>query len=231
MDAHPHHVPLIAGEPLDFYLSLGYYRMQQDLFTCRFLQLDGEFHTVHWLRLVLPQVEYGPAQQQLLRRNARFSTVLKPFVLTDELETLYAAYRRSITFDAPASVESFLLDGATRNDFDTYVLEVRDGAQLIAAGIFDEGHRSLAGIMNFYDPAYRKHSLGKHLMLLKINHARSRRMAYYYPGYLVHNYPKFDYKLYPCPAATQVFDALSGQWVPFSWEAVAAQSAALLAAE
>ncbi|MBC8082847.1 MAG: arginine-tRNA-protein transferase, partial [Hymenobacter sp.] len=91
------------------------------------------------------------------------------------------------------------------------------------------GTRSLAGIMNFYHPAYRKHSLGKYLMLLKINHALSQQKTHYYPGYLVHNYPKFDYKLFACPAATEVYDCATGQWLPFAWAAVATHSAGLLA--
>jgi arginine-tRNA-protein transferase len=104
--------------------------------------------------------------------------------------------------------------------FDTYVVEVRDENKLIAAGIFDNGSQSIAGIMNFYDPAYRKQSLGKFLMLMKINYARQQRKAYYYPGYLVNDYPKFDYKLFPCQSATEVFDANSGTWFPFSWETI-----------
>ncbi|MDF7812448.1 GNAT family N-acetyltransferase [Hymenobacter sp. YC55] len=229
MSATPFQMPVIRGEALDFYLSQGYYRMHQDLFTCQFLPIDGGFYTVHWLRLVLADVQYGPEQRRLLRLNERFSVRFRPFQLTDELEALYAVYRRSITFDAPATVEEFLLAGATHNIFNTEVIEIRDGEQLIAAGIFDNGARSLAGIMNFYDPSYRRHSLGKYLMLLKINHAIRQQKTYYYPGYLVYNYPKFDYKLFPCLAATEVFDCRSSQWLPFSWEAVASQSAGLLA--
>lgn len=228
MSATPHYTPVIRGEALDFYLSQGYYRMNQDLFTCRFLEVEGAYHTVHWLRLVLPEVQYGPEQRRLLRVNQQFSTVVRPFQLTDELEQLYASYRSSITFDAPETVESFLLAGSTSNVFHTEVIEIRDGQRLIAAGILDSGAHTVAGIMNFYHPDYRKYSLGKYLMLLKINRAIGQRKAYYYPGYLVHNYPKFDYKLFPCQAATEVFDCLSGRWLPFSWEAVARQSADLL---
>ncbi|MEJ7659632.1 MAG: hypothetical protein WKG07_08390 [Hymenobacter sp.] len=47
-------------------------------------------------------------------------------------------------------------------------MEVRAEGHLIAAGIFDQGTRSLAGIVNFYDPDYRKYSLGKYLMLYEI---------------------------------------------------------------
>lgn len=231
MSATPPPVLIIPGNALDFYLGQGYYRMAQDLFTCRFLPVEDELYTVHWLRLDLARVHYGPEQRRLLRLNERFSVAIRPFELTGEpeLEELYTRYRASITFDAPETVDAFLLAGATHNVFTTEVIEIRDAGRLIAAGIFDSGARTLAGIMNFYDPDYRRHSLGKYLMLLKINHARSRNMTYYYPGYLAHNYPKFDYKLGACQPATEVFDCLRGRWLPFSWEAVAAHSAGLMA--
>jgi arginine-tRNA-protein transferase len=229
MAATPNHAPTIGGEALDFYLSQGYYRMHQDLFTCRFLPVDDAYYTVHWLRIVLPDVSFGSEQRRLLRINDQFSVTIRPLQLTDELESLYARYRSAITFNAPATVEEFLLNGATTNVFHTDVIEIRDNQELIAAGIFDSGACSVAGIMNFYHPDYRKYSLGKYLMLLKINHARHQRKTHYYPGYVVHNYPKFDYKLFACPAATQVFDSTTNLWLPFSWATVAAQSASLMA--
>ncbi|GGG39988.1 GNAT family N-acetyltransferase [Hymenobacter glacieicola] len=228
MAATPPQHPVIRGDALDFYLSQGYYRMHQDLFTCRFLPINDDLYTVHWLRLELVTVHYGPAQRRLLRLNEPFALTIRSFQLTDEYEALYALYRGAIAFDAPETVEAFLLAGAAHNVFSTYIIEVRDKGQLIAAGIFDSGARSLAGIMNFYHPAYRKYSLGKYLMLLKINYARQHQKTYYYPGYLVHGYPKFDYKLFPCLTATQVFDALNGSWLPFDWQTVAAHSAELL---
>ncbi|RSK37626.1 GNAT family N-acetyltransferase [Hymenobacter metallilatus] len=229
MSATPQPIRTIPGPALDYYLGQGYYRMHQDLFTCRFLPIENELYTVHWLRLELARVHYGPEQRRLLRLAERFTVRRQPFRLTAELEELYAAYRHSITFDAPPTVEAFLLAGATHNIFTTEVLEIRDGGRLVAAGIFDVGARTLAGIMNFYAPEYRKFSLGKMLMLLKLEHARTLGHHYYYPGYVVHNYPKFDYKLFPCPAATEVFDCLSGQWRPFSWPEVHRQAAGLLA--
>jgi arginine-tRNA-protein transferase len=211
---------MMTGSKLDFCLSKGYFRTQQDLFTCRYVLFEDTLYPVHWLRITLANVTYGKTQLRLFRINEKFSVSVKPFTLTDELETLYARYRASINFDAPESVEACLLGVAIKNSFDTYVVEVRDGTRLIAAGIFDDGARSIAGIMNFYDPAYRKQSLGKYLMLLKINYAQSQHKTYYYPGYIVSNYPKFDYKLFVCESATEVFDDTSGLWLPFSWETV-----------
>jgi len=219
----------LPGDFLDYYLGQGYYRMGQNLFTCQFLPLATGVYTTHWLRLAVARAEYGPKQRHLFRLNGQFTVAARPFRLTPEYEALYALYYQSIDFDANSSLSDLLLDGSPHNVFDTHVLEVRDGERLIAAGVFDHGTDSMAGIVNFYDPAYRRHSLGKYLMLLKLEHARRHQLAYYYPGYLVHNYPKFDYKLWACPAATEVLNAHTHQWRPFSWEDVNREAARLLA--
>jgi len=219
----------LPGDFLDYYLAQGYYRMGQNLFTCQFLPLETGLYTTHWLRLAVARAGYGPKQRQLLRLNGQFEVAVRPFRLTPEYETLYALYYQSITFDANPSLGDLLLEDSPHNIFDSHVLEVRDGGRLIAAGVFDRGTDSLAGIVNFYDPAYRKHSLGKYLMLLKLEHAHRHGLAYYYPGYLVHNYPKFDYKLWACAAATEVFNARTHQWRPFSWDEVNREAARLLA--
>ena len=229
MSASSSALPVIRGDALDFYLAQGYYRMQQELFTCHFVPFDGRLYTAHWLRLALARIDWGPEQRRLLRRNARFAATVRPFRPTPEYEQLYARYRAAITFDAAPTVEAVLLGGEVHNVFNTHVIELRDGDRLIAAGIFDRGKRTLAGILNFYDPAYHKHSLGKYLLLLKADHARRWQLDYYYPGYVVHGYPKFDYKLFASPAATEVFDNINGTWQPVSWSVVAAQSAELLA--
>jgi len=219
----------LPGDFLDYYLGQGYYRMGQNLFTCQFLPLDTGLYTTHWLRLAVASATYGPKQRRLFRLNEQFGVVVRPFRLTPEYEALYTRYYQSIDFDANPSLADLLLEGSRHNVFDTNALEVRDGERLIAVGVFDSGTQTIAGIVNFYDPDYRKHSLGKYLMLLKLEHARRHELAYYYPGYLVHNYPKFDYKLFACPAATEVFNAHTHQWRPFSWEEVNRQAAALLA--
>lgn len=216
---------------MDLYLSKGYFRMQQEVFTCYAVLFENTVCPVHWLRIVLADVSFGKEQLRLFRINENFSATVKTLVITDEMEALYATYKEAINFDAPESVESCLLDGANYTVFDTCVIEVRDGDSLIAVGIFDNGAQSIAGIMNFYHPAYRKHSLGKYLMLLKIRHAQHQQKTYYYPGYLASKYTKFNYKLFACEAATEVFDAHRDQWYPFTWETVNALAAEILSEE
>jgi arginyl-tRNA--protein-N-Asp/Glu arginylyltransferase len=219
----------MRGTKLDLYLSKGYFRMQQDVFTCFAVLFEEKVCPVHWLRITLATVNYGKEQLRLFRINGHFSVAVKPLSITEEVRNLYATYKESINFDAPESVEACLLNGSTYNVFETYAVEIRDGATLIAVGIFDAGAQSIAGIMNFYHPAYRKHSLGKYLMMLKINQARLQQKTYYYPGYLASNYSKFDYKLFPCLAATEVYDANRDKWYPFSWETVSVLSDEIMA--
>ena len=210
----------MKGRHLDIALDRGYFRMHQYVFTCQYLMLDDTVCPVHWLRVDLRRVQFVQRQRQLINRNKAFSVSVTPLTLTTELTGLYAKYRASIDFDAPESIEASLFDGApiTSSAFDTYVINVRDGERLIAAGIFDKGMRTIAGIMNFYDPDYRKYSLGKYLMLLKINFAQQQQYDYYYPGYVVSYYPKFDYKIAAAESATEVLDVVNDRWLPFSWK-------------
>lgn len=211
----------MKGSDLDLYLSLGYFRMQQDLFTCRYVVFETIFSAVYWLRIDLARADFGKKQRALLRIREKFTIQVKPFMLLEEIETLYARYRRAIDFDAPETVESCLFRGSRQNVFDTYAIEIRDNGKLIAVGIFDNGANSIAGIMNFYDPDYRKQSLGKCLMLLKMEYAQVWQKAYYYPGYLASEYPKLNYKLFACEAATEIYNDHTGNWYPFSWAQVA----------
>ena len=219
----------MTGNDLDLALSMGYFRMQQQVFTCHFLRFDETIYTAHWLRITLDNVAHGRTQRSLLARNRAFQVTAKPFLLTDELKDLYARYRRSITFDAPPSIEDCLFgDDPAGNRFDTRLIEVRDHNRLIAAGIFDNGNESIAGIMNVYDPDYRRYSLGKYLMLLKIDYARQQQKTYYYPGYVVNDYAKFDYKVDAAASATEFYDAANDEWLPFSWDKLRAISRAMM---
>jgi leucyl-tRNA---protein transferase len=218
----------IRGDVLDYYLAQGYYRMQQDLFTCQFVSFEGQPRTAHWLRLTVAGIIETAAHRRLRRRNAGLAVAIRPFRLGAEYEELYARYRAAITFEAAETVEETMLGGHSHNVFHSYAIELRDGGQLVAVGLFDVGQRTLAGILNFYDPAYHRYSLGKYLLLLKTDFAVRHQLNYYYPGYVVQGNPKFDYKLFVCPAATEVFDSLRQTWEPFAWETVAAHSAELL---
>ncbi len=219
---HDVHFPRkVGGGQLDAYLAMGWYRIGQVIFTTHHIPHSEGWYRVFWLRFALNRLEKGKKQEQLLTKNAPFTFVIKPLLLTSELEELYQLYHSQISFPASATLEQSLFDHSVHGDengpvFDSYVIEVRDGGKLIAAGIFDRGSKSIAGILNFFDPAYKKFSPGKFLMLLKIQYALEQGMEYYYPGYIAASYPKFDYKLFPGVEAAEIYEPLSKKWLPYS---------------
>lgn len=205
----------LKAEELDILLSKGWYRMGQGIFTTNYLQKSDLAYRVFWLRYHLKKVHFGKSQQKIKSINKGFTSTIKTLELTDELEALYTKYKSAISFDAAASVQYWLFMDQTKNVYNTRMIEVRDENKLIAAGIFDVGCNSMAGIMNFYDPDYKKYSLGKYLILLKIEEAIASGMHWYYPGYIVSGYPKFDYKLFADKNAAELFIPELMAWVGY----------------
>ena len=211
----------VGGRKLDAYLAIGWYRIGQIIFTTDHIPHPEGWWRVFWLRFTLEKYHFGPKQRKLMIANQRFEVHIKPLQVTRELEKLYDTYYHYIDFAASPTLQNSLFDYSVIADpdhkvFDSEVIEIRDQGKLIAAGIFDKGEKSIAGILNFFDPAYRKYSLGKWLMLLKIKYALERGMEYYYPGYIACGYPKFDYKLYPDMGSAEIYDPVSRQWLTYS---------------
>lgn len=203
------------GVLLDNFLSQGYYRMRQEIFTTDFIFDKENIYQVYWLRFLLSNFTFSAAAQKLLKANSNFIVTIKPFAVSKEITTLYQSYYSNVQFDAPPTMQDFLFGDNVKDNsnlFESMLIEIRDETKLIAAGIFDKGATALAGIMNFFDPAYKKYSLGKYLMLLKIKHAIELGMKYYYPGYIAFRYPKFDYKLFPNARFAQVYESRKKQW-------------------
>jgi len=214
------------GTLLDTLLLQGCYRMHQDIFTTDLIWNRDTFHFVFWLRYPLQKFYFDKKPQKLISLKGRFEIKKRDFYINNELEDLYQLYFEKTDFDAPPTIQDFLFGNAATgshpaNLFDSEIIEIREGNKLIAAGIYDNGLTAMAGIMNFYDPAYKKYSLGKYLMLLKIQHAIKSHMQFYYPGYIAYGYDKFDYKLFPNKSLAEIFDSKKKVWLPYSKELLA----------
>lgn len=206
----------INGMQLDAFLAKGWYRMGQGIFTTNYVIQEDSFFRVYWLRYNLDLFKAGKRTRHIIKNNRNFTINIKPLLIDAELEELYSLYKTGISFEPAESVQSWLLERQTHNIYDSYVIEIRDEGLLIAAGIFDQGQQSLAGILNFYHPAYKKYSPGKYLMLLKMKHALSAGKKWYYPGYIVKDYSKFDYKLFADKTAAEIFIPEKDQWYTYS---------------
>jgi leucyl-tRNA---protein transferase len=210
----------LTGAELDAYLEKGWYRLGQLVFTTDFIPNGEHMYRVFWLRFRLADIAYGKKQLTLLKQNQHFEITIKHLEITSEAEALFQQYRASIAFEVSPTMANYLFDGSifaanVDNIFQTDMIEVRDRGRLIAIGVFDNGATSIAGILNFYHPEYGRFSPGKFLMLLKIKHAIDCGKEWYYPGYIAHNYTKFDYKLFPGRNAAEIYDSVRQKWLPY----------------
>ena len=210
-----HYPESLTAQQLDDYLADGWYRMQQMIFTTDVIVKEDRLLPVFWLRLSLEK--YSPAKKsnKIIALNKEYTIECNAAVITEELEELYRLYRSSVNFELSASIQDSLIGEATTSIYNTYCLMIRDNGKLIAAGFFDEGHNSIAGILNIYHPDYASQSLGKYLMLLKIEYAVQQQKQYYYTGYVSTADSKFDYKLFVGKQATEVYNRKLRQWLPW----------------
>lgn len=208
----------IKGALLDAYLAEGYYRMQHFIFTTYQTQLEyeGEQLPVFWLRTPVKKIIENKAATAIRKKCAVFEVSIKKAVITNEIDALYATYLAGINFNASPTCYEYLHQAEIENPFDSWMIEIRNNATLIAVGFFDIGKNAITGILNFYHPAFSKYSLGKYLILKKIDFAQENNIEFYYTGYISTAITKFDYKLFPDAAAIEVYLPVEQQWLPFS---------------
>jgi leucyl-tRNA---protein transferase len=203
---------LISPEELDLYLSKGWFRMGHYIFTCTYIQLTGQVYRVHWLRVVLDHFEKDKTFLKLEKLNSKFSIKIQKASITPEKEELFSAYKTAVTFQTHESLEVLLKNGSDLEIFNTLELDIYDGEKLIAVGFFDVGYNSAAGICSFYDPAYKKYSLGKYLIYQKMMYCKNQQFQYFYPGYFAKGCRAFDYKLEIGKKGLEYFDSSDMQW-------------------
>ena len=207
------------GTVLDDYLALGYYRMQHLIFTTNHTQLDMERYRipVFWLRTLVKRIKENKSSLTIRKKCAAFTVRYKKAIVTEEIEALYDLYRNHVNFSTAEKCADYLHEFAFENPYDSWMIEVRNGTKLIAVGYFDKGQNASAGILNIYHPQYHKYSLGKLLILKKIDFALENNIALYYTGYISTAITKFDYKLFPDINAMEVYLPIDKKWVPYTF--------------
>ena len=205
----------VKGEILDDYLSRGWFRCGSMMHTVDCVTLDvRKTYPVYWLRYKVDAIQLCKKNLRLIADNNRFTFSCSPYQLTNEIQNVFARYRTRRKFSIQPKLEG-ILRNADNYFFDSYIMEVRDKGRLIAAGIFDIGHHSIQDIINFYDPDYKKYSLGKYLMLLKYRYCLENGYTYYYPGYYIPGHETFSYKLFLDKNATEVYLPEANAWIEY----------------
>jgi hypothetical protein len=134
----------INEEVLDKYLSDGYYRMHQSIFTTDAIFLNEMWLPVFWLRVDVHRLALSATAQKIAKMNSRFSVSVAPAVIDDEINALYGLYKSTITFNGYESVSTCLNGDNAPPIFNTLMMQVRDGEKLIAVGYFDCGKSQAA---------------------------------------------------------------------------------------
>lgn len=201
----------------DNLLAAGYYRMQHMMFTCNHTALgeDGPSFPVFWLRTAVKQCKLNKKANTILKKCSGFSVSVQQAYVDEEIEALYSHYKSHVPFSVSPSCSDYLHQEIFPQPFDSMIIKVRDKDRLIATGYFDKGHQSMAGIMNVYHPEYKQYSLGKFLILQKLQYALSENKVFYYTGYISTGSTRFDYKTFPDPTAVEVLLPDKQQWVPY----------------
>jgi leucyl-tRNA---protein transferase len=209
-------VVLLNGKNLDSYLASGMYRLGCIVFTTGVIEEDAVLYNVHWLRYVVNQFSPTALHKKLLQQSQAFTVTIEKLFIDDEVELLYTKYKQSLAFSIAPSLKENLFDYANYDSqlfiFETYAIKIYDGNTLIGLGVFDNGTDSMAGIINCYHPQYKKYSLGKLLMLHKMLYAQQQNKLFYYPGYVIEQNHKFDYKFFLGKSICQLWNADEYCW-------------------
>jgi len=215
---------IIAGEDgfknktLDDLLAKGFYRMQHLMFTCNKTVINYETHPipVFWLRTIVQKVKPGKNALNIIKKCAGFKVIITDAYVDEEIETLYAHYKKHVSFIVSENCKDYLHLETFVMPFNSKMIKVYNNKKLIAAGYFDKGKNAIAGIMNIYHPEYKTYSLGKFLMLQKLQFALSENTQFYYTGYISTESVRFDYKTFPDANAVEVLLPLQEKWVPYN---------------
>ena len=210
-----HYPEFLPHQKLDEYLARGWFRMGQMIFTCRFLCFEGKLYTAVWTRLDLEGYTFRKSLRKIFtRNNKQFRVVIRRAILDKEKNDLYLIHRKRFGGHVSSNLRKSLFGDADYNIYDTWESCVYDGEKLVAASFFDLGNNSIASIMGLFHPDYAKYSLGFYTMLLEIDFGIRSGAKYYYPGYVVPYYLKFDYKLRI--GDTDYYDPDRKKWIPYS---------------
>ena len=199
---------------LDNYLAKGWYRMGQSVFTTHFLCFQEKFYSAIWIRLSLQDFRFSKSLRKLIRRNYdKFEIKFQEADINPEKEALFEKYKKTFPGHLAPTLLDSLQEGYDGNVFDTYESCVYDGEKLIAFSFFDLGEDSVASIQGIYDPDYDKNSLGLFTMLLEIIFSLKNNFSYFYPGYVVPENSRFEYK--KRIGAVDYYDIKTELWLPF----------------
>lgn len=220
----------LSGEELDRYLDKGWYRAGNKLFTCHLIFFENTLYAVVWIRLPLKGYRFRKSLRKLKSRvEQHFQVLIRPANLDAEKEALFENFKGFFKGNLHGTLRQNLQDNAEYNVFNTWEIGIYEHGKLIGFSFFDIGRNSLASIKAVYHRDYTQYSLGIYTMLREIQFASEKGMDYYYPGYVIPGYIRFDYKLrIGKPEEIEYYDMKSATWQPYTEVSPVASMAAVI---
>jgi arginine-tRNA-protein transferase len=200
MHSRIRHPERVSQTELDDYLKAGWRCTGQAIYTSHFMRFppekEGQIFSTMPTRLPLRDYHFSKSLKKLHRKvHQNFKvTAGMPLVWDEEMERVHNAYQATFPDRPLADIEVYQRTPDGPFTFDTRCVKVYAEEKLVAFSVFNLGAESLYSSQGIYAPQWGKYSLGFFTMLEEIDYARQSGRAYFYPGYVVPDYPEFDYK-------------------------------------
>ena len=219
-----HYKDFFKEEVLDQYLADGWFRSCQCMYRQQILFLNGGLFSPVRIRLELPNYEFRKSLRKInkkVKENFRVEIKKGGHPGEPEKEFLYTHFKERLTGYLSPTLKKYLWGESDSNVFETYEVLIYDEEELVAISFFDLGKNSLASILGIYHEDYDSYSLGFYTMLAEIEFGKKEGFQYYYPGYVIPGYSKFDYKL-RIGKASEIshYRPKEDIWIPFTELAV-----------
>ncbi len=154
------------------------------------------------IRVITQQFTPSKSQKRVKKRNKQF-IIKQSTALKDSYYPLFERYINTLHTDGsmyPASVEqfkSFLSSSLTEQLFiETWLAQEDDPEQLtlLCVAVTDVLSNALSAVYTFYDPSFKKSSLGVFSILTQIHICQQRQLDFLYLGYQIDECQKMNYK-------------------------------------
>ncbi|UCG16175.1 MAG: arginyltransferase [Phycisphaerales bacterium] len=146
------------------------------------------------IRIPVRSFSQSRSMRRVWRRNLDLRVEIGPPEPTDDKLDIYARYLEhqhdGTMTGSRDEFHEFLYDSAVDSLEFRYLL----GRRIIGVSLADRCPRLLSSVYMYFDPDYRRRSLGTYSLLWEIRYAADTGLDYYYLGYYVAGCPKMSYK-------------------------------------
>lgn len=151
------------------------------------------------LRIPVRSFKASKSQKRIVNKNKHLSLQITKTPKTSYFD-LYERYINTIHHDGPmfpatqAQYDSFLISNWNKPLY----LEIYDQDKLIAVSLIDQVYtkqtRAWSAFYCFFDPDYRKNSIGKFAILSQLSLSAEHNIDWLYLGYQIDDCQKMNYK-------------------------------------